>query len=35
MKKKFLPILAASVLCLSVVGCGQTENTPTADEEPA
>lgn len=35
MKKKFLSVLIASVLCLSVAGCGQTANTPTVDEEPA
>ena len=35
MKKKFLSALIASILCLSVAGCGQTANTPPVDENPA
>ncbi len=35
MKKKFLSVLTASVLCLSVAGCGQTANTLTSSEAPA
>ena len=35
MKKKFLSVLTASVLCLSVAGCGQMANTPTSSEAPA
>ena len=34
MKKKLLSVLIASVLCLSVAGCGQTANTPTVGKEP-
>lgn len=33
MKRKFLPVLAASILGLSVAGCGQATNAPTSGEE--
>ena len=33
MKRKLLPVLAASIFCLSVAGCGQATNAPTSGEE--
>lgn len=33
MKKKFLSLLIANILCLSMAGCGQTKDTATIGDK--